>query len=112
MVSALTLRLTPGCEQMSSTGRDPETIDVETFVDEVWESESVERFRSNLLDWYRRHRRELPWRGEGVSPYETCVAEVMLQQTQVSTVIDYYRRWLERFPDVEALADADRDDVM
>lgn len=68
-------------------------------------------FRAGLLSWYRRHRRELPWRGVE-DPYAVWVSEVMLQQTQVATVIDYYRRWLERFPSVEDLAQAEVDDVL
>ncbi len=67
--------------------------------------------RAELLSWYRRHRRELPWRGVE-DPYAVWVSEVMLQQTQVATVIDYYRRWLERFPSVEDLAQAEVDDVL
>lgn len=86
-------------------------MDPEAFVEAVWHDSEVETFRRSLLDWYETHRRELPWRGD-VSPYEHWVAEVMLQQTQVSTVVDYYRRWLDRFPTVEALAEADREQVM
>jgi len=67
--------------------------------------------RRDLLDWYDRHRRDLPWRGVD-DPYKTWVAEMMLQQTRVSTVVDYYERWMERFPDVESVADAEVDDVL
>jgi A/G-specific adenine glycosylase len=67
--------------------------------------------RRALLAHYDRARRDLPWRGER-DPYRVWVSEVMLQQTRVETVIPYYRRWLERFPDVAALADADLDDVL
>lgn len=74
-------------------------------------SEEVRAIREALLEWYDRHRRDLPWRGID-DPYATWVAEVMLQQTQVATVVDYYRRWMERFPDVESVAEADRDTVM
>lgn len=56
-----------------------------------------------LLDWYDRHGRKLPWRGAR-SPWEVWVAEVMLQQTRVETVVVYYERFLERFPTPEALA--------
>jgi len=73
--------------------------------------EEIERVREQLGDWYRRHRRELPWRGID-DPYKTWIAEIMLQQTQVSTVVDYYDRWLERFPDVEAVADSEVDEVL
>lgn len=64
-----------------------------------------------LLDWYERHQRPLPWR-RTKDPYAIWVSEVMLQQTQVATVIDYYQRWLERFPTVSALAQATEDDVL
>jgi A/G-specific adenine glycosylase len=63
------------------------------------------------VEWFRDHRRELPWRGER-SPYEIWVAEIMLQQTRVSTVEDYYEDFLEEFPTVEALAEATQDQVL
>jgi A/G-specific adenine glycosylase len=59
-----------------------------------------------LLRWYRRVRRPLPWRAQGVTPYAVWVSEIMLQQTRVETVAPYYRRFLERFPDVRSLAAA------
>jgi len=65
----------------------------------------------SLLAWYHAHRRDLPWRHTS-DPYRTWVAEVMLQQTQVSTVIPYYERFLARFPTVEALAAAGLDEVL
>lgn len=65
-------------------------------------------FRQDLLDWYHEHKRSMPWR-ETDDPYRIWVAEIMLQQTRVDTVRDYYRRFLETFPTVEALAAADRD---
>jgi A/G-specific adenine glycosylase len=58
-----------------------------------------------LLAWYDRVRRPLPWR-ETRDPYALLVSEVMLQQTQALRVIPYYERWLARFPDASALADA------
>ena len=64
-----------------------------------------------LLAWYHTHQRPLPWR-QTRDPYAIWVSEVMLQQTQVATVIDYYVRWLERFPNVSALANAGEDDVL
>ena len=62
-------------------------------------------FRATLLRWYRRHRRALPWRGTR-DPYRVWVSEIMLQQTRVETVRDYYRRWLREFPTLAALARA------
>ncbi len=75
------------------------------------DDELVAVLRSVLLEHYDRTRRELPWRGEA-DPYRIWVSEVMLQQTRVETVIPYYRTWLERFPDVHALAAADTDSVL
>lgn len=63
------------------------------------------RFRRKLLAWYKRFARDLPWRRTR-DPYRVLVSEVMLQQTQVSRVIEYYPRFLERFPDLETLAAA------
>ena len=68
------------------------------------------RTRQRLLAWYDVHRRDLPWRRTD-DPYAIWISETMLQQTRVETVIPYYERFLEQFPDVEALADADLEDV-
>ncbi len=67
--------------------------------------------QKRLLAWYRRHKRNLPWR-ENREPYRVWVSELMLQQTQVKTVLPYFRRFLERFPDVEALASAKEQEVL
>jgi A/G-specific adenine glycosylase len=64
-----------------------------------------------LLAHYDRECRTLPWRGES-DPYRVLVSEVMLQQTRVQTVLEYYGGWLERFPDIETLANAEIDDVL
>ncbi|MEM7116436.1 MAG: A/G-specific adenine glycosylase [Chloroflexota bacterium] len=64
-----------------------------------------------LLAWWDKGHEEMPWR-ETKDPYRIWVSEIMLQQTQVATVIPYYERWLERFPTVEALAEAPLDDVL
>ena len=72
---------------------------------------STEIFRSLLLAWYRKHRRDLPWR-RTQDPYAIWVSEIMLQQTQVKTVIPYYLRFLERFPSLDALAAADEEAVL
>jgi A/G-specific adenine glycosylase len=63
------------------------------------------RFKRALLKWYRAHARLLPWR-ETRDPYRVLVSEFMLQQTQVSRVLDYYPRFLARFPTLERLARA------
>jgi A/G-specific adenine glycosylase len=67
--------------------------------------------RGALLRWYRRERRDLPWRRTR-DPYRVWISEAMLQQTRVETVIPYYERFLARFPDVAALAEAPLDDVL
>jgi A/G-specific adenine glycosylase len=67
--------------------------------------------RRSLLRWYRANRRDLPWRRTR-DPYAIWVSELMLQQTRVETVIPYYARFLERFPDVATLAEAPLDDVL
>lgn len=64
-----------------------------------------------LLSWFDRSRRKLPWR-ESRTPYRVLVSEVMLQQTQVATVLPYYQRWLRRFPSVQVLAEAPLDEVL
>ena len=64
-----------------------------------------------LLAWYARHKRVLPWR-DVPDPYRIWVSEIMLQQTQVETVIPYYQRWLDRFPSLTALAEASLNDVL
>jgi A/G-specific adenine glycosylase len=68
-------------------------------------------FSTDLVAWYRQHARSLPWR-ETRDPYRIWVSEIMLQQTQVDTVIPYFHRFLDRFPTVEALAEAPIDDVL
>ena len=68
-----------------------------------------------LLAWYDRHRRRLPWRappGEAPDPYRVWLSEIMLQQTTVKTVAPYYARFLERWPDVTALAASSLADVL
>lgn len=67
--------------------------------------------RIALLAWYDHQARDLPWR-RTKDPYLIWVSEVMLQQTQVTTVLPYYERFVERFPDVEHLAAAPLDDVL
>jgi len=69
-------------------------------------------FASAVLDWFDRHgRKHLPWQQQP-TPYRVWVSEIMLQQTQVATVIPYYERFMARYPDVAALADAPLDSVL
>ncbi len=67
---------------------------------------------SELLRWFKVNRRDLPWRNEPRNPYHVWVSEVMLQQTQVGTVIGYFKRWMEIFPDVSTLTAAPLDAVL
>lgn len=71
----------------------------------------VSSFRSSLLEWFDAHQRDLPWR-KTTDPYAIWISEIMLQQTQVATVLDYYTRWMAAFPDVSSLAEADIDAVL
>jgi A/G-specific adenine glycosylase len=69
-------------------------------------------FSNNILAWYEQHgRKDLPWQ-QSISAYRVWVSEIMLQQTQVTTVIPYYDRFMGRFPDIAALAQADQDQVL
>lgn len=68
-------------------------------------------FVPSLLAWYDANARELPWRSN-CSPYGTWISEVMLQQTQVDTALPYFQRWMDRFPDVQALAVAEEQEVL
>jgi A/G-specific adenine glycosylase len=71
-----------------------------------------QQFTHRLLDWYRLHgRHHLPWQ-INPTPYRVWVSEVMLQQTQVATVIPYFERFSQRFPDVNSLAAAPLDEVL
>lgn len=69
------------------------------------------KFQPLLLNWYDKHRRDLPWR-RTQEAYKIWISEIMLQQTQVKTVIPYYERFLTRFPTVDALARAEEEDVL
>ena len=71
----------------------------------------MEAIHERLLAWFDAHKRDLPWRGVG-DPYAVWISEVMLQQTRAGSVVPYYRRWMERFPDVGTLADADLEEVL
>ena len=64
-----------------------------------------------LLDWYEKHRRDLPWR-HTQDPYAIWVAEIMLQQTRVETVLAYFERFMSRFPTLQAVAEAPLDDIL
>ena len=73
--------------------------------------ETLLDLRQSLLTWYTTAGRDLPWRRTR-NPYPIWVSEIMLQQTQVKTVMPYYQRWLEQFPSIEQLATADLQQVL
>ncbi|MDN7141385.1 A/G-specific adenine glycosylase [Pseudomonas sp. JQ170] len=73
---------------------------------------SPEQFSSAVLEWFDRNgRHDLPWQ-QGINPYRVWVSEIMLQQTQVSTVLNYFGRFMEALPTVQALAEAPEDEVL
>ncbi|MGW8224814.1 MAG: A/G-specific adenine glycosylase [Anaerolineales bacterium] len=69
------------------------------------------QFGDILLDWYQTHARSLPWRNQ-IDPYLVWISEIMLQQTQVETVIPYFKRWVEVFPTIDSLASASQQEVL
>jgi A/G-specific adenine glycosylase len=70
------------------------------------------QFSKRLLQWYDQYgRKTLPWR-ENISPYRVWISEIMLQQTQVKTVIPYFQKFIQRFPSLDDLADAHEDEVL
>lgn len=70
-----------------------------------------DEWRRSLVAWYAKNRRELPWR-KTRDPYAVWVSEVMLQQTQVATVVPYFERWMARFPTVKTLAESTEEQVL
>ena len=78
---------------------------------EDWDAKRYQQFRRRLSAWYQASGRDLPWR-QTSDPYRIWISEIMLQQTTVATVIPYYGRFLNAFPNLEALANADEQDVL
>ncbi|AKP65024.1 A G-specific adenine glycosylase [Levilactobacillus koreensis JCM 16448] len=78
---------------------------------EHWSATTIQAFRQTLLAWYDREGRDLPWRRDQ-DPYHVWVSEVMLQQTQVNTVIPYYQNFMATFPTVDDLAAADQETLL
>lgn len=89
------------------TKNNQKNVDISSYLDQF----KVHEFQNRLLYWFERNMRDLPWR-QDKDPYKIWVSEIMLQQTQVDTVIPYYHRFLERFPTIESLADAHEEDVL
>jgi len=71
----------------------------------------IKRFQTNILKWYTANKRDLPWRNTNDS-YRIWISEVMLQQTQAATVIPYYTRFINKFPNASALAQASQSEVL
>lgn len=72
---------------------------------------TLRSLRKRLLDWFDRSKRDLPWR-QDPTPYKVLVSEFMLQQTQVETVLPYFHRFIEVFPNFQALAEAEEEEVL
>jgi A/G-specific adenine glycosylase len=87
------------------------TVPVVAWVNSGVSGKDLVRFRRSLLRWYDQNRRDLPWRHTR-DPYRIWLSEIMLQQTRVAAVLEHYRIFLERFPDIEALAEASGDSVL
>ncbi|WP_446455575.1 A/G-specific adenine glycosylase [Tuanshanicoccus yangjingiae] len=71
-----------------------------------WNQQKIHQFRSDLLAWYDANKRDLPWRRDN-NPYYIWISEIMLQQTQVATVIPYFERFIATIPDIATLAQVD-----
>lgn len=78
---------------------------------DMWDAERIASFRRTLLNWYDNEKRDLPWR-RTKNPYYIWISEIMLQQTQVVTVIPYYERFLDWFPTIESLANAPEEKLL
>lgn len=77
----------------------------------MWPEDKIRRFRKTLLNWYDENKRDLPWR-QTSDPYYIWVSEIMLQQTQVDTVIPYYERFIKTLPTIESLAHAPEETLL
>ena len=71
----------------------------------------TDNIQNSLINWFAKNRRDLPWR-DNPTPYQVWLSEIILQQTRVSQGLDYYLRFVERWPDVKALADATEEEVL
>ncbi|MGD1944333.1 MAG: A/G-specific adenine glycosylase [Leptolyngbyaceae cyanobacterium] len=100
--------------QTENTNRDRSVASLEALPSDFAETmpnNSVASLQQALLAWYAQQGRDLPWR-QTRDPYAIWISEIMLQQTQVKTVLPYYDRWLRQFPTVTALARADQQTVL
>ena len=95
---------TPSAEQETNPSK-PQSLTDRHLSGFVVDAQTANQLQRSLLNWYSTQGRDLPWR-RSRDPYAIWVSEIMLQQTQVKTVIPYYERWLETFPTVQNLAAA------
>ncbi|VDC42399.1 Adenine DNA glycosylase [Streptococcus canis] len=86
-------------------------INLKDYGIDMWDDKTIASFRRTLLNWYDQEKRDLPWR-RTKNPYHIWVSEIMLQQTQVVTVIPYYERFLKWFPTIDTLAEADEERLL
>lgn len=80
-------------------------------MDPLASSECIKKYIKRLDSWFAENKRQLPWR-ENRTPYRTLIAEVMLQQTRAEVVVSYYKRWMEKFPDLSSLAQASEEVIL
>ncbi|WHY78787.1 A/G-specific adenine glycosylase [Neobacillus sp. WH10] len=78
---------------------------------EISEKININAFQNDLISWFKNEQRDLPWRKDQ-DPYKVWVSEIMLQQTRVDTVIPYFNRFIDWFPTINDLAEADEDKVL
>lgn len=78
---------------------------------EMWDAQKIKDFQAVLLDWYYQNKRNLPWRAD-TDPYKVWISEIMLQQTRIDTVIDYYYHFMTEFPTIKDLAQADEEKLL
>lgn len=93
------------------TKKAPKLTKIEEHNIAMWDEAKISRFRQTLLSWYDDSKRDLPWR-QTSNPYYIWVSEIMLQQTQVDTVIPYYNRFVTTLPTVKDLAEASEDTLL
>lgn len=98
----------PAASEATRDSFDTDSLDFDdSWQNSTWRS----RLRQQLLAWFDENARRMPWRSDP-QPYKVWVSEIMLQQTQVATVLPYFDRWMKAFPDIQTLAAAEIDDLM
>ena len=78
---------------------------------DTMEKKQISNIQRSLLNWFAEEGRELPWRRD-YSPYHVWISEIMLQQTQMERGVNYFLRWIDRFPSVTAVADAEEKEIL